>query len=159
GPGCPSPASVSASGQASCTTTSLPAGADTILAVYSNDSNYTGSSGYLMSGNQVSPQTVQDYSLVISSTPPVVVSQGYTTSSDLFTPQTISVVPISIQGFATATTPSPAPLNLACSVSTIFSPASSPTLPLCSPATATLAVSGTGAQGAVPIVIDATQAS
>ena len=159
GSGCPSPAPVNAAGQASCTTTSLPAGADTILAVYSNDSNYTGSSGYLLSGNQVQPQTVQDFSLVISSTPPVVVSQGYTSSSDLFTAQTISVVPISIQGFATATTPTAAPLNLACSVSAVFSPASTPTLPLCSPSKATLAVSGTGAQGAVPIVVDATNAS
>ena len=159
GPGCPSPAPVNAAGQASCTTTSLPAGADTILAVYSNDTNYTGSSGYLMSGNQVRPQTVQDFSLVISSTPPVVMAQGYTSSSDLFTPQTIGVVPISIQGFATATSPAAAPLNLACSVSTVFSPASTPTLPLCTPATATLAVSGTGAQGAVPIVVDASKAS
>ncbi|MGH9590388.1 MAG: beta strand repeat-containing protein [Terracidiphilus sp.] len=159
GAGCPSPAPVNAGGQANCTTTSLPAGADTILAVYSNDTNYTGSSGYLSANNQVVPQTVQDFSLVISSTPPVVVSQGYTSSSDLFTPQTISVVPISIQGFATATTPTAAPLNLACSVTAVFSPASTPTLPLCTPATATLAVSGTGAQGAVPIVVDATKAS
>jgi len=159
GPGCPSPAPVSAFGQASCTTTSLPAGADTILAVYSNDSNYTGSSGYLSANNQVVPQTVQDFSLVISSTPPVVVSQGYTSSSDLFTSQTISVVPISIQGFATANTPTAAPLNLACSVTAVFSPVPTPTLPLCTPSTATLAVSGTGAQGAVPIVVDATKAS
>lgn len=159
GPGCPSPAPVNAGRQASCTTTSLPAGADTILAVYSNDSNYTGSSGYLAANGQVVPQTVQDFSLVISSTPPVVLSQGYTTSSDLFTSQTISVVPISIQGFATAITPAATPLNLACSVSTVFSPASTPTLPLCSPATATLAVNGIGAQGAVPIVVNAAQAS
>lgn len=155
-PECPLPVSVTAP---VCTTTSLPAGQDTILAVYSNDNNYTGSTGYLTANGQVVTQTVQDYSLVISSTPPVQLSQGYTTSSDLFTPQTISVVPLSIQGFATATSPTPAPLNLACTVTTVFSAVSSPTLPNCVPQTATLPVSGTGPQGAVSIVVDATNAS
>jgi hypothetical protein len=157
GAGCPSPATVNAAGQASCTTTALPAGADTILAVYSNDPNYTGSSGYLLSGNQVQPQMVQDYSLVVSSTPPVLVSQGYTTSSDLFSPQTISVVPLSIQGFATA---AGSPLVLTCPTpATVFSPVSTPTAPKCMLASTSLPVSGTGAQGAVGIVVDATNAS
>jgi predicted outer membrane repeat protein len=148
---------VNPSGQASCTATALTAGLDTILAVYSNDLNYSGSSGYLMSNNQISQQVVQDFSLVVSSTPPVELSQGYTTSSDLFTPQTISVVPISVQGFSTT---SGSPLALTCPTpATVFSPASSPTAPKCALASASLAVSGTGAQGAVGIVVDATSAS
>lgn len=157
GAGCPSPAPVNAAGQASCTTTVLPAGADTILAVYSNDPNYTGSSGYMTANNQILPQMVQDYSLLVSSTPPVLVSQGYTTTSDLFSPQTISVVPLSIQGFTTAAA---SPLTLTCPTPTpIFSPVSSPTAPKCVLASTSLAVSGTGAQGAVGIVVDATNAS
>ncbi|HEX8712385.1 MAG TPA: Ig-like domain-containing protein, partial [Terracidiphilus sp.] len=147
---------VNASGQATCTTTSLVAGADTILAVYSNDPNYTGSSGYLSGNGQIIPQMVQDFSLVVSSAPPVAVSQGSTTSNDLFTPQTISVVPLSTQGFATA---SGAPLSLSCSVTTEFSPASSPTRPLCTLASGSLAVNGTGAQAAVGLMVDATNAS
>ena len=148
---------VNTGGLAQCTATALVAGADTILAVYSNDQNYTGSSGYLMSGNQITPQMVQDYSLVVSSTPPVEVSQGYTTSSDLFSPQTISVVPLSVQGFATATG---SPLALTCPTPTaLYSPVSSPTAPKCVLASTSLAVNGAGAQGAVGIVVDATSAS
>lgn len=154
-PDCPA-ATVNASGQAICTTTSLVAGTDTILAVYSNDPNYTGSSGYLSAKGQIVPQMVQDFSLVVSSAPPVAVSQGSTTGNDLFTPQTISVVPLSTQGFATA---SGAPLALACSVTTVFSPTSSPTKPLCTLASGSLAVNGTGAQAAVGLVVDATNAS
>lgn len=130
--------------EAQCTTDQLPAGADTILAVYNNDPNYTGSTGSLS-------QVVMDYSLAISSTPPVLLTQGYSTTSDLFTPQTISVVPLSIQGFSTA---SGSPLNLSCSVSTVFSPDSSPITPLCTPTSGTLSVNGTGAQGAKSIKVD-----
>ncbi|HEV2278375.1 MAG TPA: Ig-like domain-containing protein, partial [Acidobacteriaceae bacterium] len=151
-PECPTPVAVnSASGQATCVTSSLTAGVDTILAVYSNDPNYLTSSGVA-----TPPQTVQDYALVVSSTPPVEVSQGYTSSSDLFTPQTMSVAPISIQGFSTA---SGKPLALTCSVTAVFSPASSPALPLCNLASNGLAVAGNGAQGATGLVMDATKAS
>jgi hypothetical protein len=151
-PECPTPVAVNpATGQAACTTSSLTAGVDTILAVYSNDPNYLTSSGVATPA-----QTVQDYSLVVSSTPPVELSQGYTSSTDLFTPQTMSVAPISVQGFSTA---SGKPLALTCAVTTLFSPASSPTLPVCKLASSGLAVSGTGAQGATGLVMDATNAS
>lgn len=148
-PGCSGISIASTSGVATCTTSTLPSGLDSVIAVYSGDSNFFTSSFTLS-------QSVQDYSLVVSSTPPVEVSQGYTSSSDLFTPQTMSVAPVSIQGFATA---SGSPLTLTCTVTEIFSPASSPTSPLCNLASSTLAVNGTGAQGAAGLVIDATNAS
>ena len=151
-PECPTAVPVALVGsnyEATCTTTSLPAGADTILAVYGSDPNYATSSSFIS-------QSVQDYSLVVSSTPPVVITQGYTTSNDLFSPQTISVVPISAQGFATQ---SGAPLSLMCMVTTIFSPVSQPTTPLCSLALASLPVNGSGAQSAIVMVIDGTSAS
>jgi hypothetical protein len=154
-PDCPA-TQVNSNGQARCTTTSLVAGTDTILAVYSNDPNYTGSSGYLSANGQIAPQLVQDFSLAVSSAPPVAVSQGSTTSNDLFSPQTITVVPLSTQGFATA---SGAPLTLGCTVSTVFSPASAPTTPLCTLASNNLAVNGTGPQAGVGLVVDASNAS
>ncbi|HEV2136436.1 MAG TPA: right-handed parallel beta-helix repeat-containing protein [Terracidiphilus sp.] len=137
-------------GQAACVTTSLPGGSYAIQAGFSNDPNYTVSSAQMSMA-----QVVQDYSL-LASAPSVELSPGYTNLTDLFTPQTISVTPVSTQGFATTSGNS---LALSCTVAPVFSSSSSPTAPKCTLTPATLAVLSTGAQPGASVVIDATNAS
>jgi hypothetical protein len=139
-----------ANGQATCVTTSLPGGSFAIQAGYSNDPNYTASSAQMPAS-----QVVQDYSL-LASAPSVELSPGYTNLTDLFTPQTVSVTPVSTQGFATV---SGNPLSLTCAVTPVFSSVSSPTPPQCTFTPASLAVLSTGAQAGASVVIDATKAS
>jgi hypothetical protein len=136
-------------GVATCTTTSLTPGTDSIDAAYNGDSNFS-------SSTFARAQSVEDYSIALS-VPSVTVSQGSTTSSDLFTPQPINVAPVSTNGYSTATGK---PLNLVCTVTN----ASGATVkaPACELAggtssTATLAVAKTGVQQqSVAIVINAT---
>jgi hypothetical protein len=132
---------------ASCT---LPSGQNTITASYTGDSNLTPAPSAAVS------QLVEDYSLVVSSAPPVAVTQGFTTSNDLFSSQTISVSPTSISGFTTA---SGQPLSLKCTVAAV-APATGATAPLCTlgASTVTVAASGTP-EPTVGIVIDATKAT
>lgn len=137
-------------GQASCVTTSLPGGSYAIQAGYSNDPNYMASSAQMPQA-----QVVQDYSL-LASAPSVELSPGYTNLTDLFTPQTVSVTPVSIQGFVTTSGNS---LALSCTVSPVFSSSSSPTAPKCTLTPASLAVLASGAQPGASVMIDATNAS
>jgi hypothetical protein len=98
-------------------------------------------------------QLVEDFLLTAKQTPPVMVSQGYTTSTDLFTPQTITLTPLTVQGFSGT-------LNLTCAV-TATTTGSNPTKPNCllfqnGASTTTLAVVSAGVQSSVSLVIDAT---
>jgi hypothetical protein len=90
----------------------------------------------------------------------VTVSQGYTTTSDQFTPQTISVAPIPIASFATA---NDEPLNLVCTAADLPGETSKP--PACklyvlgtTSAGSTLPVASSGAQQSLGLLIDATSA-
>ena len=99
-----------ASGQATCTTTTLASGIDTIAAVYSGDNNYTDSEPSLS-------QTVQDFSPGVTFTPgvtPGVVSipQSTTNTSQPFNQQTITFSAMSSSGFANS-------LTLTCQVTQI----------------------------------------
>jgi hypothetical protein len=154
-PECTQPVSVDSKGAAQCVTPSLPAGVVTINAAYTEATNSLGAANFSGSKN-TSTQLVEDYSLSITtSTAPVIVTQGYKTSNDLFTPQTaITVSPSSIQGFTTGT----GTLNLTCAVVAATS-GSSPVLPGCILASKTLGVAPSGTQASVAIVIDATSAS
>ena len=151
---------VSASGVASCPTSALASGPNSITAAYSNDLNFTASSGTLQ-------QNVQDFSLTIASTPPVIVSQGFTTSSDPYSHQTISVTPVPLEAYATAPG---VPLKVSCAVTTPSGTAvSAPVCNLYEPGstaicnvqggTCTLPVSGSGGQEAMNLVVDASSAS
>ncbi|MGB6688124.1 MAG: Ig-like domain repeat protein [Terracidiphilus sp.] len=146
----------SSSGTASCTTSSLPAGPDTVVATYGSDPNFQSSPS-----NTV-VQDVQDYSLVISSAPPVAVSQGYTTTSDQFTSQTISVAPAPIANAGFSTT-ADKPLNLLCTVSDLAGQTGK--TPACklyilgtTSAGSTLPVVSSGTQQSLGVLIDATGA-
>ena len=151
-PECPLPIPVDANGTATCTTTSLPAGLNTVNAAYSNDSNFK-SSNFSVS------EAVQDYSVGINAVPTtggtpetgtVTVTQGFTSSSDPFAPLAISVTPTTIQGFSGS-------LGLTCAV-TIDSAPSGSVAPKCNLATSTLAVATSGTQQSADLVVDATNA-
>jgi large repetitive protein len=138
-------------GIATCPTSSMPSGPNSISAAYSGDPNFNSSAQTLI-------QNVQDFSLTISSTPPVTLSQGQTTSSDFFNRQTISVNPVSIEGFTTA---SGKPLNLTCTIAnsastTVTAPACDLFTPGTTTAASTLAVTSSGSTQALNIVVDAT---
>jgi large repetitive protein len=152
-PECATPVPViPATGIATCTTMSLGFGSHTILAVYGNDGNFLSSNGTVS-------QSVQDYGLTASPTAPVSVTQGYTSVTDLFTPQvtpsganslTVTAVPIS--GF-TGT------LTLSCAPPVPITALSGAVPPACILGSQTVTISGTGSQTPVTIVIDATSAS
>jgi hypothetical protein len=149
-PECPLAVAVDQNGVATCTTTSLPAGGDTVNAVYSGDNNFKGS-------NFSVPEAVQDYSLavsgppLVSGTPTATVTQGFTTASDPFAPTTITVSPTSIQGFAGTTA-------LACTAA-VQSAQSEAVVPGCTFASQSLPIAASGAQQSAGLVIDATKAS
>jgi hypothetical protein len=151
------PVSGTVTGIVTCATTTLTPGADTITASYGNDSNFSPGSGS-------SIQSVEDYSIGITSVPPLTLSQGFTNQSDLFSPQTVSLVPTSTQGFATE---DGKPLKLRCTVlnaaaETVTQPACKLSVPGQTTAVDTLAVvSGTSgvAQPVLNMVIDATSAN
>jgi hypothetical protein len=155
---------VTAGGVATCVpqapgagVTTLGDGANSVVAAYSEPSgaaNFISSSGTLT-------QNVQDFSLSAATAPPVIVTAGFTTGSDLFTAQTMSVGPVSIENFSTA---SGKPLALSCAVTN--SSGTTVTAPACNLFTlgtttnaSTLAVSATGAEPALSLVVDATSAT
>ncbi len=151
-PECPVAIPVDANGTATCTTTSLPAGLNTVNAAYSGDNNFK-SSNFSVS------EAVQDYSIGINAVPTaggspetgtVKVTQGYTSSSDPFAPLTISITPTTIQGFSGS-------LGLTCAV-TVDSAPSGSVAPTCNLATSTLAVATSGTQQSADVVVDATKA-
>lgn len=129
-------------------------GLNTIAAQYGGDPNFTAP---VASGTEL----VQDFSLAISVASPVTLSQGFTSSTDQFTPQSISVSPAPIQGFTTA---AGAPLNVNCTIANL--PGSAGKAPKCSlylvgttTASSTLAVSSGATQPSLGILVDATSAS
>lgn len=127
-------------GVASCVTKSLGAGAHTILAVYNSDANFTSSSSSIT-------QAVEDYTLAVSPASAVTVSQGFTNSSDLFTPQAIAVSATPISGF-TGT------LALTCNVVAVSAPAGA-VLPTCSVANASMPITAGATPSPVEVTIDA----
>lgn len=151
-PECQAPVPViAATGIASCTTTALGFGSHTILAVYGSDPNF-------LSSNSTIPQLVQDYGLTASPTAPVYVTQGYTSTNDLFTSaltttgsSSIVVTPAPISGFAGT-------LALSCSVVPVTT-ATAAVPPACNLGNSTVTINPTSAQTSVSIVIDATNAS
>lgn len=127
-------------GIAACPTKSLGSGAHTILAAYNSDANYTASSSSIT-------QTVQDYTLATSATSTVTVTQGYTNSSDPFTPQTVTVSATPIAGFT-------GNLTLSCSVVAVTVP-SGAVPPTCSLADSSLAIASGTTPQPIAITIDA----
>jgi hypothetical protein len=133
----------------------LPDNINAISAQYINDPN----TQIGTSINSVN-QPVADYSIGNSSAPPVFVSQGFTTKSDPFTPQNITITPASIYDYKT---PDGQPLQLTCKVDadpTATTPPVNP--PTCALGSGTLAIATPPnpgdpvAQAFVPLVIDAT---
>ena len=120
----------------------LASGSNKIFASYVGDPNFTPTPSTPVL------QLVEDYALVVSSTPPVIVTQGSTTTKDPFSPQTISVAPVSIENFSGT-------LALSC----IPQAVAGATPPVCKLANSTLAVASVPPQQSVGIVIDATQAT
>ena len=144
-------------GVATCTPTSLPPGPNAITATYNGDANFTTNKASLA-------QSVQDFTLSFggsykqagsSFTMAAPVTRGFTSSTDPFTPQTISLTPSSIQGFATA---AGKPLNLTCTV-TAGTAGAGATMPICTLPNPTLAVAGAGTQASVGVIIDASNSS
>jgi hypothetical protein len=128
-PATPNTVSVTpATGVAICTTTSLPAGSNTITATYGGDPNYTKTT------SSPTTQDVADYSISVANVPTtgsqsaplgVQVTQGYTTSTDPFPPvPPIGVSPNSIYNYASTGTP--APVTITCSSSAAGAPACLP---------------------------------
>jgi hypothetical protein len=138
-------------GSAQCTIVSATAGTHAISAAYSGDANFTSSTGTLN-------QAVESFTLAAVNsggsafTAPIMVTQGYTTSSDIFTPQAINLTPAPVAGFATK---SGDPLIVTCMLTPVTA-GSSATAPTCTMASSTLAVAASGAQATVGVVIDAT---
>lgn len=134
----------------------LTGGANSIVATYTEPSgaaNFVSSSGTLT-------QNVQDFSMSAATTPPVIVTTGFTSTSDLFTAQTMSVGPVSLLGFSTAASK---PLALTCAVTN--SSNATVTTPVCdlfalgtTTKASTVAVAASGAQSSLSLVVDATTA-
>ena len=131
---------------ATCKTSTLMDGINSVTAAYSGDTNF--SSGI----SKASTQTIQDYSLTTSTTiaGKVFVTQGYTTSSDPITPQSITVTPVSLLGYSTTANN---PLNLTCEVTSVVP--SGAVAPTCVPSIAHVAILPSGAQASVSFTIDA----
>ena len=176
-PGCGAvsvlPVLASGAGAAMCTDAALT-GPTVITATYSEPGTVGGPVNFTPS-TYSSTQTVQDFTL--STIPAVTITQGFTSASDPFSAQTLSVSPVSIQGFATCTGSNPpfpsycpanntaAPLKLTCTVASTSG--GSGAAPICklyelgttTPAS-TLAVLQTGqAEPALTLVVDATSAA
>jgi hypothetical protein len=160
--GC-SAVAISSSGVATCTTTTLPSGSNTITATYSGDLNYANSSNTAI-------QIVEDYAISVANVPSgtlgVQVTQGYATGQttqnasahvDPFPPSPQpALTSISIGGFATAT--GEAGIIESCSSSGTGSPVC--IIPPPSTTTpATLQITNGGIEPAVGVLIDATGAS
>jgi hypothetical protein len=133
-----------ATGQAICSTTALIAPSDAIEAAYGSDGNYNGSESLPLTEN------VEDYSISIS-TVAVVVTQGYTTTTDRFSPQTITAAPTPISGFSGT-------LKLTCTVISLTASTGSAG-PACDLGTGTMTIKSSGGQTPVAIVINATHSS
>jgi hypothetical protein len=137
----------------------LPDGMNNITARYSNDLNTKPADSSPL------PQIVIDFGLTNSSTPPVIVSQGFDTGHDPFTPQTINITPSSLQFTGVSAAQSyQGSVTLNCTVTAVQSAdMAGATLPTCSPNGATsiqVVQPGTGVvQQAQPYVIGASGAT
>ena len=132
-----------ATGVATCTTNVLSAGSDNIHALYQFDPNYVSSDQFLR-------QLVADYSLGVFTTPPVVVTQGFTTADDPIQTKIITLAPTSTQNYTGV-------LSLKCAV-VAAATGSGAVPPVCGLTTTTLAVAAGAIQQSVGITIDATNA-
>jgi len=135
---------VVAAGTATCTTNTLSAGSDNIHAIYQFDNNY-------LASNISITQLVSDFSLGVFTTPPVTVTQGFTTANDPIQTKIITLAPTSTQNYT-------GNLNLTCTVVASSAP-SGAVAPLCGLATTTLPVVGGAIQQSVGIIVDATNAT
>ncbi len=138
---------LSPAGVATCTAVTTAANgftdnANGIVATYSGDPNYTASSGLFS-------EVVEDYNVSVAPVPTnalgVLVTQGFTTSSDPFAPSALSVTSTSFSGFTGSPT-------LACS----GAPSGAPT---CTLSSASLSIVSGVVQPSVGIVLDATNAT
>ncbi len=149
-PECAAALPVGTGGTVSCTTSSLPAGADTVTATYSGDKNFKGSSFTV-------PEAVEDYSLAVTGVPEgtpaptAIVSQGSTSADDPFSPLTIAVTPASIEGFSGS-------VALGCNVAVVSAP-SGATAPACNLVASTIPVASSGTQASTDLIVDATKAT
>ena len=150
-------------GQATCITTSLPGGSQTITASYTGDSNYSDSSSLTAGLNQAVTLTVSDYAINVQNLPTtsasgLQVTQGYATATDTsgaavdpFAPaHPVAVAPTSIGSYSS-------------SAVTITCTSTAAAAPTCLPggaSSATLQIAaGSIVQGAVNLTIDASGAS
>ena len=108
---CPNPVPLMLVGtlmKASCTTHSLPAGADTILAAFNDPQHVFGSSSASLT------QTVQtgagDFQISLNTPNAITVTQGYSNATDPFFPHTVQVTVAPVNGYSGTVT-------LSCSVS------------------------------------------
>ncbi len=85
-------------GTATCTSTTLPAGTNTIVASYGGDANFASAIPATLS------QAVEDFSLTVAPVPTnsvgVLLTQGYTNSNDPFTPAGLAVTGNSTAGYS-----------------------------------------------------------
>ncbi len=141
---CPAPATISAGGAATCGPLALPSGTDTIQASYAGDSNF------IAPASVDTSVAVQDFGLSLSGLTavngvyPVYITQGLTNTTDLFTPATITIVPVPIALYSGS-------LAISCS-STAAAGA-----PVCT--TSNLKVVSSGTQQSAGVTIDATSAT
>jgi sugar lactone lactonase YvrE len=164
---------------ASYTTTNLPVGTNTVYTTFaSGDANFSSinvTPAQVESNNvptTINPVTVQvqDYGLAFagsnlnaSTLVAAAVTQGFTTASDPFNPQTIVLSPVSYMGYPSATGASADSLQLTggsngCVV-TFLGPVSgqTPTMPGCTLQASTVQVLSQGTQPSVSVVLDATK--
>ena len=126
-------------GVATCTTIFQSSGQHSIAASYANDPNFTGSASTPLT------QEVQGYTLIASVTGPITITQGFTNTTDPFSPQPVTVTAQSLFGFTGSVT-------LACTAAPITAP-SGAVPPACT-SSAALPITSSGG-GPVPITIDA----
>ena len=93
-PDCPNPANL-VNGVASCTTQSLAAGNDTILASFNDPQGFYGSSSAML----VQQVGVSDFTLLPISPGSVTVTQGYNNTNDPFFAQTINLTAQPLSGY------------------------------------------------------------
>ena len=141
-PGCIGISVAATAGKATCTTATLPSGADAVVATYSGDTNFTNSTFTLT-------QSVEDYSVAVGPVPAtpqgVLITQGFVLSSDPFTPSSLNVTPTSISGF----TGSP---SITCTPPGAGAPK-------CSLSSASLTIVPGSVQQSVSVTLDATSAT
>ena len=126
-------------GVATCKTIFQGSGQHSVAASYANDPNFAGSTSTPLI------QLVQGYTLIASVAGPITITQGFTNTTDPFSPQPVTVTAQSLFGFTGSVT-------LACTAAPITAP-SGAVPPACTSGAA-LPITSSGG-GPVPITIDA----